>query len=118
MKKTIAFTITAAFGLSAYSCNNTVATTAQILGAIISHSHQACSDLQTLGAQGQAIAAQVAAANPNNTSIQRAVGWLNGTVIASNSDCQTLAASFTAEAPKSALTAEIKIDQAILDQIK
>lgn len=107
----------AAGAIALAGCNG-VATTAGDIALVVAHSAQACMDLQLLGEPVGVIATQVSAANPNNTNIQYIVSRLSAGVALGNSDCQLLAASFTAEAPKSLLTKEIKIDQATLSKIR
>jgi hypothetical protein len=106
-----------ALGLAGCSIGG-VSITAAALAAIVAHSQQACSDLMTLGNSVTAIATSEAATYPNDAYIQNIAAKVKAGVGTTNADCQKLAASFTAEAPKSLLTKEIKIDQGILDRIK
>ena len=120
MNKLLAIPVLAAVGLSAYSCNpsNEISTTAAAIAALVAHSNQACSDLMILGSSISSISTSIAAANPNNSTIQSIAAQVAAGTATTNAECQELAAAFTAEAPKSLLTKEIKIDRAILDRIK
>jgi len=109
------------FLFSGYSCSSFsggVSTTAAVIAQIVSHSPQACNDLLALGADGQAIANQVAAANPNSPTIQHAAAAVNSGTTTVNSSCQQLAASFRAEAPSQLLNKHVYIDRGVLERIK
>lgn len=74
--------------------SSTISTT---VANILSHSGQACADISQAGGDLQSFASQVAAANPNNASIQNIASSIMSGNAASNSACQQLAASFKAE---------------------
>lgn len=114
MKKLLIGTI---LSITLAGCNGIqggVSTTVGVIASIVSHSTQACSDIAALGADVTAVTNQVAAANPNDARIQRAAASIASGAGATNSDCQRLAASFRAEAPKSLLAKRILVDPKIL----
>ena len=94
-----------------------VATTVGTLAAIVSHSQQACSDIAALGADSVSIAKQVAAANPNDARIQRIANAVISGAGVTNTDCQILAATVTAEAPKSLLNRKILVDPKVFTHL-
>lgn len=98
------------FAVAACTFQGGVVTTVGTIATIVAHSQQACADLAALGADSAAIATQVAAANPNNTTIQGAANAVTSGVGVTNADCQLLASSFTATAPKSLLNRKVHLD--------
>lgn len=97
----IALALTALGGLALAGCNapsggNFVSVAATDLANIVSHSGQACSDLQTLLSAAAIPMSQIAAANPNDPNIQKAATSVNGVFALGNASCQQLAGSFSA----------------------
>lgn len=106
MRKLLGIGVLAAFGAALAGCNppnlsgaqDVISVAATDLAAIVSHSGQACADVQVLtGALGAPLV-QVAAANPNNAQLQQLAA--NGGSVAgwANASCQTLAATLAAPA--------------------
>jgi hypothetical protein len=94
--------------------NGGVTVAAATVARIVAHSQQACSDIASLGSSVSAIAQQIAAANPNNATVQSVTNKATSGVAMTNRDCQTLAAAFTAYAPKSLLNRQVRIDPRLL----
>ena len=95
MKVLVQSVIGALASLVVSGCSTTLSglnSTASVTAKIAANSQTACLDLSGIGFQVGTIIAQVAAANPNNATIQKASAKVaSGTALA-NADCAVAAA--------------------------